>query len=165
MDVSPDYNGFMKALLILLLVFPLLAAAGVPPDLTLFDLDYHKAADLSDFKGSVVIMNFWATWCGPCRVELPLLQKMAQARAGDGVKILTVNLDDKAAKAKSFVERQKLTLPVYRIAPEAIRKLGLVSIPVTMVLNKNGELVAHWTGLDEDFESRVGKLIEDLQKK
>lgn len=155
----------MKALPILLLLCPLLAGAGVPPDLTLYDLDYHKAAALSDLKGSVVVVNFWATWCGPCRVELPLLQKIARAHAKEGVKILTVNLDDKAAKARTFIERQKLDLPVYRIAPEEVRRLDLVSIPVSMVFDKKGELIARWTGLDENFESKVSALIEELLRK
>ena len=155
----------MKALLTLLLFCPLFAAAGVPPDLALYDLDLHKAATLADLKGSVVVLNFWATWCGPCRVELPLLQKIARARAKENVKILTVNMDDKAAKARTFIERQKLDLPVYRIAPESVRRLELVSIPVTMVFDKKGELVARWTGLNEDFESKVGALIEELLRK
>ena len=152
----------MRVLLGILLFAASLAAGTTLPEISFFDLNDQKVTTLADLKGNVVFLNFWATWCHPCRKELPLLQKIAQAHSGEKVKVITVNLDGKAALVRNFLEKYHLNLPVYRVKPETIRALGLNSVPVNIVLDKNGEVVATWAGMAMDFEKKVNALIEDL---
>jgi len=148
-----------------LLLFPMFLGAAAFPDVTLYDLNGKKAAALSDFKDSVVLLNFWASWCVPCRAELPILQKIAKAREKDPVRILTINVDDKVSKAEAYVKKYKLDLPVYRIQPETVRQLEIASVPISFVINKKGELAGSWSGLHSDFEKKVSALLEELLKK
>lgn len=155
----------MKTVLGALLLLPMILAAAEFPDVELYDLNGKKAGKLSDFKENVVLLNFWASWCVPCRAELPILQKIARGREKEPVKILTINVDDKAPKAEAYIKKYKLDLPVYRVQPETVRQLNVASVPVSFVLNKKGELAGSWSGLHSDFEKKVNALFEELLKK
>jgi len=89
--------------------------AGHPaPDFTLETLD-GESVSLSDFRGKAVIVNFWASWCGPCRLEMPHLQETYATRAGDGVVVLGVNLtqrDPNLDAVAAFVDEFGVTFPV-----------------------------------------------------
>jgi thiol-disulfide isomerase/thioredoxin len=155
----------MKTVLGVFLLLPMILAAAEFPDVALYDMNGKKTATLADFKESVVLLNFWASWCVPCRAELPILQKIAQGRSKDPVKILTINVDDKAAKAEAYIKKYKMDLPVYRVQPETVRRLEIAAVPVSFVINKKGELAGSWAGLHSDFEKKVNTLIEELLKK
>ena len=149
----------------MLWLLPVVLAAAEFPDVALYDLNGKKAGALSDFRESVVLLNFWASWCVPCRAELPILQKIARAREKDPVRILTINVDDKVPKAEAYIKKYKLDLPVYRVQPETVRRLNVVSVPVSFVLDKKGGLAGSWSGLHSDFEKKVNVLFEELLKK
>jgi len=155
----------MKVLFGILLLSASLAAAGAFPEMDFYDLNDQKTATLSDLKGNVVILNFWASWCGPCRMELPILQKIAKARAKENVKIIAVNLDGKSSKAKSFIEKTGLELTVYRVKPEVVRSMGVNAVPVTVVLDKSGRVAVTWAGMSLDMEKDLNALIEDLSRR
>ena len=154
----------MKTALGALWLLPMVLGAAVFPDLTLYDLKGAKAASLSDFKDNVILLNFWASWCVPCRAELPVLQKIAKQRSKEAVRILTINVDDKTAKAEAFIKKYKLDLPVYRVQPEDVGRLNVASVPANFILNKKGELARSWAGMSSDFEKKVGALLEELSK-
>jgi len=147
----------------LFLLFALLAAPAAAPEIPLLDLDEKPAGSVADFKGQAVILNFWASWCKPCQLELPALQKIAKDRAGQKIKILTVNLDTTGAVARKFIERKKLDLPVYRIKTEVVRALNLQAVPVTIVFSPDGQVAATWAGLPADFERRINALLDSFQ--
>jgi thiol-disulfide isomerase/thioredoxin len=71
-----------------------------------------KSVELSDFKGKVVILDFWATWCGPCVASLPHLNDLYKELSGQGLKVIAMNLQQDADTVKAFVEKKKWTLPV-----------------------------------------------------
>jgi peroxiredoxin len=110
-------------------------------DFTLTDLQGRKWT-LEDLKGKVVIVNFWATWCPPCRKEIPDLEKLYQEFNGKGLVILGV-ADDDVSKLKQFAAEQKMTYPILpdpgRKAHSAFRIEG---IPATMIYDREGKLVA-----------------------
>lgn len=110
----------------------------VAPDFTLVLLD-GKTFHLGDYKGKPVLINFFASWCLPCREEMPILQKTVEEYQPKGVVFLGVAIDDTEAKMKEFVARYGVTFPVGLDKPAAIQKsFGLYGIPTTYFIDKQG---------------------------
>ena len=134
----------------------------------LADLD-GRQVDLGAMKGKVVVIDFWASWCGPCRRGLPLLQQYAdEVKGNDKVAVFAVNVweqckpDEVAGKVRDTWEKLKLTLPVLldRDA-KLISAYGFDGIPATVVIGPDGKLVSSHMGLDQDL---VGKLRAEVAK-
>lgn len=109
----------------------------------------HKLVHLSDFKGQVVVLNLWATWCAPCRFEMPTLAKLQAAYANKGLKVVPLSGDDdsKFADVESFIDVQE-PLDVYA-DPDLITKtakLNIAGLPATLILDKQGREVARLDG-------------------
>ena len=116
-------------------------------DFTLLDLNNNKVS-LSDFRGKVVVLNFWATWCPPCIAEAPDLVEVSNAYKDKGVQFIGVSDDDVSALEK-FVSDYGIEYPILldgsidRIMP----KWGISAIPTTFILNGNGEIVFKKVGM------------------
>ncbi|MCC7359177.1 MAG: TlpA family protein disulfide reductase [Anaerolineales bacterium] len=125
---------------------------GAPaPNFTLTDLD-GRAVTLSDLRGQVVLLNFWATWCGPCRLEMPLLQAAHEAYHEQGLTILAVDLDDPLADVQAFRAELGLTFPLLLDPGTTVTDLYRVrGWPTSYVINRDG-LVSrqHLGALDAD---------------
>ncbi len=135
------------------------------PDFTVLNSDGEKVK-LSDFFGKPIVINFWASWCPPCKAELPDFEKACKAYDGK-VTFLMVNLTDGQREtvevAKSFIEAQGYTFPVYfDIDYEASYKYGLSSIPQTYFLDAQGNIVAKATGMlsASQLEKGIGMIYE-----
>lgn len=125
------------------------ARASAAPDFTVYDLD-GNAHKLSDFHGKPVILNFWASWCGPCKMEMPDLEKAYQ-EYGDRIQFMLVDLTDGSQetveKASAFIKEQGYTFPVfYDTAMEGAYTYGVSGIPVTYFINAEGVFVAYYQG-------------------
>ncbi len=108
------------------------------PQFTLQDLRGNKFS-LRDFKGKVVILNFWASWCGPCRREIPSLERLYQLRKNEGFEILAVSVDrGSPSKVKSFVAAHRMSFPVL-VDPrgEVGKRYWTRAIPTSFLLDKN----------------------------
>ena len=111
------------------------------PDFTMLDLD-NKKISLSDFKGKVVVINFWATWCHPCRAELPDFVEVSNSYKDSNVQFIGISDDDISA-LKKFAIDYGIEYPtlvdgsVDRIMPE----WDISAIPTTFILNKDGEIM------------------------
>lgn len=81
------------------------------PEIGAKDLTGHRI-DLASLKGKVVLVDFWATWCGPCKDELPVLQRLQQKYAKHGLVIIAVSVDSDAANARAFIKKMGLTLRI-----------------------------------------------------
>lgn len=119
------------------------------PDFTVTDANGVKHK-LSDFKGKKVFLNFWATWCGPCKIEMPEFQK-AYEKYKDEIEFLIVNVDgggeSSVPKAKKFIEDNGYTFPVYYdTLNEGAIKYGISSIPATYFIDEEGNFVAYQIG-------------------
>jgi cytochrome c biogenesis protein CcdA/peroxiredoxin len=109
--------------------------------------DSVETITLSDLRGQIVLLNFWATWCGPCRVEMPVFQEQYDARAGDGFTILAVNNAESPEVVRNFRAEFSLTFPLALDQSVAIQtQYGLFSYPTTLLLDRNGVIVARHFG-------------------
>ncbi|HEX8913335.1 MAG TPA: redoxin domain-containing protein [Humisphaera sp.] len=112
------------------------------PDFTLKGLD-GQDVKLSDLKGSVVLLDFWATWCGPCRASLPHLDEIYKELGPKGLKAYAVDLREKPELVKSFVEKTKLSIPPLLDTDGKVAKSFKVGgIPQTVVVGKDGTIKA-----------------------
>ena len=127
------------------------------PNFTLPDVS-GKQVSLADHKGKVVLLNFWATWCGPCKREIPDFMEMKRDYAGRDFEIIGVSVDqDGVRKVEPFVKNTGINYPVL-VDGNKISGLygGVQSIPTTFVLDKEGRIVAQYVGL------RDRKVFDDL---
>lgn len=115
------------------------------------------SATLASLRGRVVVLNFWASWCGPCEAEAPVLEKAQQQLARKGGTVLGVTYKDDAAASSDFVHKYKLTYPSLRDSKLALApKFGTNKLPETFVLNRRGQVVAMSRGqVDSGFLTKA----------
>jgi cytochrome c biogenesis protein CcmG, thiol:disulfide interchange protein DsbE len=120
---------------------------------------------LDDYEGDVVLLNIWATWCAPCRFEMPSMQKLHESFADRGLKVVAVSIDDPAAgeAIRQFVREYGLTFEVLHDTTGAIRRsYGTSGIPETAVIGRDGVVRRRVAGA-EDWNSAANRaLIERL---
>jgi len=136
------------------------------PQFTLRNLQGNHVS-LDSFKGQVVVLNFWATWCAPCRVEMPAFENLYRRYRSQGLTVLAVSLDKAAdGKVRQFVEEYKLSFPVLMDTDGIAEKLyPSVSIPFTFVINQTGRVVARVDGAKNWESEETFEAIEYLLKK
>lgn len=111
-------------------------------DFTLSDLQGTKWT-LKDLRGRVVLVNFWATWCGPCRKEMPDLEALYQQFKGKGLVVLAIDDDENEGKVKPFIAEQKYSFPILLDAGgKTYAQFRVVGIPKSLVYDRSGKLVA-----------------------
>lgn len=125
------------------------------PDFTVYDKQ-GAAVKLSDFKGKPIVLNFWASWCGPCKSEMPDFEK-AYKELGSKIQFLMINATDgyqeTLESASSYVESTGYTFPVYYDTKQnALNAYGIYAFPTTFFINEKGELVVYAvSALSEDL--------------
>lgn len=140
--------------------------AGKPKaaDFTLPDLD-EKKVSLSDFRGKVVIVNFWATWCPPCRFEIPAMQRAWVKLRDKGVMLLAVHMGGDADEVWSFADQYGVQFPVLIDADSSVaRAWRMVGLPTTYVVDPDGRIVLRAIGGREWDDPDILKTILDLRK-
>jgi thiol-disulfide isomerase/thioredoxin len=101
-----------------------------------------------ELKGKVVFINFWATWCPPCRAEMPSLSKLYEEFKNDNrIVFLFLNEDDDAGKAQSFLETNQYSFPFVRRSTNISNDIFSGTLPTTVILNKEGEIVMKHEGI------------------
>jgi beta-lactamase regulating signal transducer with metallopeptidase domain/peroxiredoxin len=141
------------------------------PDFTLVD-NNGKTITLSNYKGKVVLLDFWATWCGGCKVEIPWYMGFDRKYRKDGLSVIGVSMDDKGWDAvRPFLAKKMddetggridMQYPVV-IGSDALgRRFGLTSMPMTLLIDKDGKIAVSHTGVvDKDnFESNIRQLLK-----
>ncbi len=135
------------------------------PDVNFYDIDGGKHT-LSEMKGKPVILNFWASWCPPCKMEMPDFEKMYR-KYGDDVSFIMINMTDgnreTKEKAISFIKEQKYTFPVYfDLDFEVAYTYGARTLPMTFFIDKEGNIVQGYSGMIN--ETVMQDMIETMKK-
>jgi cytochrome c biogenesis protein CcmG, thiol:disulfide interchange protein DsbE len=107
---------------------------------------------LADLKGNAVILDFWATWCGPCQAEAPLLDKVAQRFKDKGLTVVGVNTSDAPGRAHSWVAKHGISFPIVFDDGDVAPKYGVENLPTLVVVSREGKILAVRTGITSDSE-------------
>ena len=122
---------------------------------------------LESYRGQVVVLNFWATWCVPCRVEMPLFEKLYRHYRSQGMTVLAVTIDKNAKpQIKSFVDEHNLSFPVLLDSKSEVERLyPSMTVPFTYVIDRKGRVVARVDGAKNWESEETFEAIEYLLKK
>ena len=134
------------------------------PEFTLKDLN-GKDVSLKDFSGKVVFLTFWATWCGPCIIEMPSMEKLYRQFKDDGLIIVAINFQESRKQVKVFMDNFRLTFPALLDQKGEVGGLyGVFSLPTTYLIDPEGRLIGGAIGA-RDWEKRAAQeLIKALLK-
>ncbi len=130
-------------------------------DFTLQDLS-GKDVKLSDMRGKVVVLEFWATWCPPCRASIPGIEKIYESYKDKGVVVLAVSMDDGGWDAvQSFVKENGIKYTVLKGDEDVAQKYQVRSIPMLLVLDKEGKISKRYIGFgsDEDLSNDIKAIL------
>jgi thiol-disulfide isomerase/thioredoxin len=165
------HEAMSRRLVVGSLVFILVVTGGLGqlraervemPKITLQTLDGSGTVHLEEFRGRPVLLTFWASWCGPCRVELPELQKLYNELAGDGFVLLTVNVDTSPAMATKFLSRLGVSIPVYRMRQQDLVELGINALPTNILVDREGMAVRLYRGYSPVVPEEIRKLVHEM---
>jgi cytochrome c biogenesis protein CcmG/thiol:disulfide interchange protein DsbE len=137
------------------------SGGALAPDFTLHTLN-GKDVTLSDMKGKVVLLEFWATWCPPCRASIPGIERLHEKYKNKGVVILAVSMDEGGwDSVQSFVKEHGMTYTVLEGNDDVYSKYQVRSIPLLLVIDKEGKITRRYLGFgnEEDVESDIKTLL------
>jgi cytochrome c biogenesis protein CcmG/thiol:disulfide interchange protein DsbE len=147
-----------------LIALPLGAAPKELPkaELNLKDISGQRVR-LRDYRGKVVVLNFWATWCGPCKVEMPWFMQFEKQYRDQGFSVLGVSMDDDGWKSvRPYITAQKINYRVV-VGDEPLTKLygGVEALPTTFLIDREGRIAYTHTGLvgKDDYEKEIVELL------
>lgn len=124
-----------------------------------------KMVNLAELKGKVVFLNFWATWCPPCRAEMPSIESLYQKiKANKNIVFLMVDVDGNYKKSAQYIKKKGFTLPVYTPASEIPQQILTGTIPTTVIINKKGQIVFHEEGAGDYSGDNVIEYLEKLSR-
>jgi thiol-disulfide isomerase/thioredoxin len=136
-------------------------SSPVPAAETPFDNGSGAETSLAAFHGQYVLVNFWATWCAPCRVEMPTLSALQTAMGGDSFQVVTIatGRNDPVAMDQFFQEIGVTNLPLFRDPTQSLaRDMGVLGLPITLILDPEGNEIARLQG-DADWNSDSARAI------
>ena len=140
------------------------APAGVAPDFTLRSVDGPNLR-LQEQRGRVVLVNFWATWCGPCRQEMPHLNRLYEKYRASGFVLLGVNVDDDQGKAAGVAAKLGLKFPVLLDTDKKVSRLyDMSAMPATVVIDRDGRVRYIHRGYRDGYELTYDQQIRTLLK-
>jgi thiol-disulfide isomerase/thioredoxin len=138
--------------------------AGIAPDFTVTPFD-GVPFTLSEQRGRIVVLNFWASWCGPCRVEVPILERLWQDYRDRGVIVLGVTYADNERDSRAFMEQFNVT---YLVAPDigtivSKERYHITGVPETFIIDQNGEIARFiFADIDAQDDIEIRALLDSL---
>jgi peroxiredoxin/outer membrane lipoprotein-sorting protein len=124
-----------------------------------------KEVSIASLKGQVVVIDFWATWCGPCKLSLPHLDKMYQAEKANGVQIFAIDEQEDLKDVTDFIKETKLGVPVLMDRDAKVGEAyGVEGIPQTVVIGKDGKVREVFVGFSEKMPEMLAKAVEEAKK-
>ncbi|MDR2235049.1 MAG: TlpA family protein disulfide reductase [Chryseobacterium sp.] len=141
------------------------ALASYSEDDLIFIQEDGKKIALSDLKGKIVFINFWATWCGPCVEEMPSIQKLKSKFKNDEIVFIMLNIESNLSKAKKFMKKRNLDLPVHIAGSPVSSSLFKNVVPTTLIYNKEGKLEANIQGMRDFGDEEIYHALKELSEK
>jgi peroxiredoxin len=140
------------------------AIGAAAPDFTLRS-SFGKNLKLSEYRGQVVMINFWATWCAPCRQELPQLNRLHERYQRDGFVLLGVSVDDNPKAAQEMVNRLGVRFPVlFDAAKQVSDRYDIDAMPSTLLIDRSGAVRylhrGYRSGVEREYDARVRELLK-----
>ncbi|TZF82538.1 TlpA family protein disulfide reductase [Pedobacter sp. BS3] len=137
-------------------------AMPVAPSAT-FTGEDGSAIDLTDLRGKVIFLNFWATWCPPCMAEMPSVNALHEKfKNNPSIVFMLVDADGSLKKASAFMKKRNFSLPVYIPAAKIPEELFQGSLPTTIIINKKGEIVFGHEGMADYNSPKVHQFLNKL---
>jgi peroxiredoxin len=134
------------------------------PDFSLPSLGGKKVS-LSEYKGKAVFLNFWATWCPPCKDEMPSMEKIYREQKGRGLEILAVSIDKGSKEVEAFKKEYGLTFPILLDPDNLVAALyELAFVPTTYLIDRSGNVVLRETQYRDWTDPESRKLLEKILK-
>jgi peroxiredoxin len=138
------------------------ANLGTPaPDFALTDLDGEKV-NLSDYKGRVVLIDFWATWCPPCRDSIPFLENLYLKYKDNGFVVIGISFDENIEMVKRFKERYNMTYPILMGEEWIKNDYGVTGVPETFIIGRDGILKSKHIGFHESLAVKMDEEVRGL---
>jgi len=142
-----------------------LQVGSMAPDFTLKDLKGNPVS-LSRYRGKVVFLNFWATWCPPCRAEMPDMERLYEVFGGQEFIMLAVNVEDDVEAVKAFLKDHPHSFPVLLDVEASAQNLyGVFRFPETFLIDKKGRVVERYLGARDwssvDFLRKINELMKE----
>ena len=128
------------------------------PDFTFKTLD-GKTIKLSDFKGKVVLLNFWATWCPPCKEEMPIFEREYKRCKDAGLEVLAVNMDTSQSSLEKFLRENNYSFKIVKPTQEVEKELKLMGFPTSYLLDKEGKIYRIKLGVYKELEKDLKELL------
>ncbi len=168
---EPIDSMLIRPLLILLLSSVLLAGitaravSGVAPDFALQSRD-GETVSLAQLRGQVVMINFWATWCGPCREEMPHLEALHQRYAALGFTLLGINVEENSEDAEEWLEEMPVSFSILFDPENYVSELyDVVAMPSTVLVDRQGNLRfshhGYQPGYENEYQTQIRALIRE----
>ena len=121
-----------------------------------------KRKSFSTYKGKVVFVNFWATWCPPCIAEMPDINQLYSEMHEKDIEFVLISLDDDFQKAKDFVRKKEFGFPIFQLASPLPKVYESSAIPTTYVISPNGEIVVARSGMAKYNTEKFRKFLVEL---
>lgn len=117
------------------------------------------------FTGDLLLLDFWASWCSPCKESLPFYQELQKKFSPQGLQVLAISVDDEAKDATRFIKKNKLSLNFLWDPQGALaRSLGIQSLPATLLLDKSGKILFQEKGFSEASKTKLENQLQTLAK-
>lgn len=160
---------FYSIILLIIATSPLASAAEVgqiPPNCNAVKQTGSQKIDISTYQGKVLLIDFWATWCPPCKSSMPFLNKLRNQHQKNGFEILAINLDENSEDAKSFLTQNPVDYPMaFDPEGDCPQKFAVKAMPSSYLIDKTGKIrLVHLGFRDEDqklIEDRVTTLLSE----
>lgn len=136
----------------------------VVPQLSLLDWN-NQSVELSDYQGKLLYIDFWASWCIPCKKSFPFMNELQAKYPADKFQVLAINMDENRQDAQEFLKKYPANFAVLQGNSELAKAFGITGLPMAFIVDENGKLVVKHSGFNQSKASKKIKQIEYLLEK